>query len=67
MTRSYHGQKFKSILNLHCSILASHGNYNKICTVQKKSKQKVGCRYYKTAVSVNRCFLLLYKKYISEK
>lgn len=32
------------------------------------SKQNVG--YYKTAVSVNRCFLLLYKtkkKYISEK
>lgn len=54
----------KSISNLHCSILAFHKNYNKIYTVQK-FKAKVG--YYKTAVSVQRCFLLLLKTYISEK
>lgn len=57
MTRSYHGQKiqiyFKPAQFLHLmEITIKYVQY-------KNSKQNVS--YYKKAVSVNRCFLLLYK------
>lgn len=63
MTRSYHGQKiqiyFKPAQFLHLmEITIKYVQY-------KNSKRNVG--YYKKAVSVNRCLLLLYKTYISEK